>query len=126
MASIGLALKFLGSFRHPRRAFWAIVLAAFTLAMLFTGDHMGDAAGDLVRSFAGVLALLVGTGFLARGGKAMRNHASNFGLLLGTLALIVLGVGIVQIIVAGASDYSKELAAVVGGAAIGLLDEEEG
>ena len=34
--------------------------------------------------FAGVLALVVGTGFLARGSRAMVNGRRNFALLVGS------------------------------------------
>lgn len=116
----------LGSFKRPRLAFFAIAATVFVLAMLAMGNIMVGREGDLMRDFAGVLALGVGTGFLLHGARNMRHRASNLGLLLGCCGLTIFGVGIMQIIIAGASDFAKELAAIVSGGILGFfVDEEE-
>ena len=115
----------LAQFRKPTQALWAIVATVFVLTMLLIDGHLEQTAAVLVTNFAGVLALAIGTGFLARGARAMMNGRRNFALLMGTLSLIIFAFGIIEILVAGAADFSKELAAMVASGILGFFIDDD-
>ena len=116
---------FLAHFKKPTQALWAIIATGFVVAMLLVDGRLDDTASVLVTNFAGVLALAVGTGFLARGARAMMNGRRNFALLMGTLSLIIFAFGIIEILVAGAADFSKELAAMVAAGILGFFIDDD-
>ena len=117
-------LKALTVFHRPRRAVFAMCATIFVLVMLGVGQYTDGTVAGLIQEFAGVLALLVGSGFLVSGAKTMRLNHSNLGLLMGVLGLLILGFGVVQIIAVGAGDFAKEFAALVGGGILGFFDDE--
>ena len=114
--------KALSHFKRPRLAVFALVTTAFVLVMLhLTSNHSNEAT---MTAFAGTLTLLVGSGFLTNGARSMKNHSSNLGILLGTLGLIMLGFGIVDIFDAEGSDRAKDIAAMIGGGILGFFMDE--
>ena len=117
--------QFLENFRKPHQVVWALVATAFAVGMLVMDSFVDPTAAGLVTQFAGVLALIIGTGFLTRGSRAMMNGRRNFALLVGTCGLLILGVGIIEVIVAGASDFAKELGGMVGGGILGFFIDED-
>ena len=116
---------FLRYFGKPTQAIWAIVATVFVVVMLLMDSFVDATAANLVTDFAGVLALIIGTGFLARGARAMMNGRKNFALLVGSLGLLIFAVGIVEVLVAGASDFAKELAGMVGAGILGFFIDED-
>ena len=116
---------FLAQFKRPKQALWAIIATAFVLAMLLIDTRLDETAAVLLTNFSGVLALAIGTGFLARGARAMMSGRTNFALLMGALSLLIFAVGIIEILVAGAADFSKELAAMVAAGILGFFVDED-
>ena len=89
-------------------------------------DSFVDATATMiVAQFAGVLALIVGTGFLTRGSRAMMSGRRNFALLVGARAAACAGRGDYRGPVAGASDFAKELGGMVGGGILGFFIDED-
>ena len=122
---MNVLMKFLRRFHKPHQVMWALIATAFVLAMLIMDSFVNATAADLVTSFSGVLALVIGTGFLARGARAMMNDRRQFALLVGTCGLLIFGVGIIEILVAGATDYAKELAGIVGAGILGFFIDDD-
>ena len=112
-------------FQKPHQAMWALIATAFVVGMLVTDSFVDETATKLVTEFAGVLALSIGTGFLTRGSRAMMTGRRNFAILVGACGLLVLGVGIIEVLVAGATDFGKELGGMVGGGIIGFFIDED-
>ena len=112
-------------FQKPHQVTWALIATAFVIGMLLMDSFVDTTATMLVTQFAGVLALIVGTGFLTRGSRAMMSGRRNFALLVGACGLLVLGVGIIEVLVAGASDFAKELGGMVGGGILGFFIDED-
>ena len=113
------------NFRKPHQVIWVLVATAFVVGMLVMDSFVDSTATALVTQFAGVLALIVGTGFLTRGSRAMMSGRRNFALVIGSCGLLILGVGIIEVIVAGASDFAKELGGMVGGGVLGFFIDED-
>ena len=104
---------FMASFKEPLLAIAAIMASVFALVMVGVAHFADPTIEDLVRPFAGTLALGVGTFFLTYASRCMRNSSSNLGILTFGLALLVLGSGVVDIIITGASDFAKDLGTIV-------------
>ena len=63
--------RFLENFRKPHQVVWALVATAFAVGMLVMDSFVDSTAAVLVTEFAGVLALIIGTGLsLTRGSRA--------------------------------------------------------
>ena len=112
-------------FQKPHQVTWALVATAFVLGILVMDSFVDVTAAKLVTQFAGVLGLVVGTGFLGRGGRAMMNGRRNFALVVGSCGLLTLGAGIIEILIAGASDFSRELGAMIGAGILGFFIDED-
>ena len=113
------------AFEKPWQAAWVVIATIFVLAMLFMDSFVDPTSVKLIVAFSGVLAVVIGTGFLARGTRAMMNGRKPFALLIGTCGLLIFGVGIIEILVAGATDIAKELAGMVGAGILGFFIDDD-
>ena len=116
---------FFDQFHKPHQVVWALIATAFVVAMLIMDGFVDETATALVTQFAGVLALTIGTGFLTRGSKAMLSGRRKFAILIGSCGLLILGMGVIEILITGATDFAKELGGMVGGAIIGFFIDED-
>ena len=112
-------------FGKPYQALWAIIATAFVLLMLTMDSFVDVTAAKLVTDFAGVLGLIIATGLLGRGARLMSKGRKKMALLFGTLGLSIFAVGVIEILIAGAADFSKELAGMVGGAMLGFFSDDD-
>lgn len=114
-----------GHFPRPFQAQWVLIATAFVIAMLLMDSAVNDTAAKLVTSFSGTLALIVGSGLLGRAARAMSDNRKPFAILAGSAGLAIFGVGIIEILVAGSTDYSKDLAAIVGAGILMFFKDQD-
>lgn len=111
--------KSLVTFRRPRMALIAVIVAAFALSVALVPDAS-------VEKFGYLIAMTIGVGFIMHAGKALMSEFGSLAVLLAVLGLSMVSAAVFATpdSVFAASALEEE-ASVIAGAILGLFSKLE-